>query len=96
MISKLKMLSRQLGFMLISYSIMFQPMYACADDDTSIGVVLGFPVGALVTGFILVNMSRTKSKATKAEKYIKGQLELNEKGDQFLRKEMHKIRINND
>ena len=86
---------RELGFMLLTCSTMVTPMMAYADDgDSTAGAVIGFPVGAVVTGFILVSMSSNKSKATKADKYVKSKLELDKKNDTFLRTETRKEKIN--
>ncbi|MBQ1538669.1 MAG: hypothetical protein IIZ73_10205 [Ruminococcus sp.] len=92
----LKRILRDLGFMLITGSAMFTPIMAAADDgDSTMGAVVGFPVGAVVTGFILVSMSSNKSKATKADKYVEGDLDLKSKEDVFLRTETHKEKVNN-
>ncbi len=84
---------RGAGFMLIAGSTMFTPIIASADGDATMGAVVGFPAGAIVTGFILVSMSSNKSKATKADKYVKGKLDLDKKEDVFLRTETHKEKV---
>lgn len=89
----LKRIMRDVGFMLITGSTMFTPILASADGDSTGGAVIGFPVGAVVTGFILVSMSSNKSKATKADKYVDGKLDLRNKEDVFLRTETHKEKI---
>ena len=85
---------RTAGFMLISNAALFTPMIAFAEDgDGTIGAVVGFPVGAVLTGSILVSMSRTKYKATKADNYIKGKLDLHDKRDVYLRTETSKRKV---
>ncbi len=91
----LKRILRDVGFMLITGSTMFTPILAAADDgDSTMGAIVGFPVGAVLTGFILVSMSSNKSKATKADKYVEGNLDLENKEDVFLRTETHKEKDN--
>jgi hypothetical protein len=82
-----KKLIRELGFVLISNSLLFTPMIAAADDGSTTGAVVGFPAGALITGVFLVSMSRTKNKATKAKDYVKGKLTLHEKHDEYIKTE---------
>ena len=52
--------------------------------------------GGLITGFVLVSMSRTKQKATKADKYIKSNLKLNGRNDTYLRTTTDKTKIKDD
>jgi hypothetical protein len=85
---------RELGFALISYGTMFSPLIAFADDgDTTLGVIVGFPVGAVITGTVLVSMSRTKAKATKADKYIESKLDLHDSKDVYIRTETSKVKV---
>lgn len=84
---------RELGFMLIAGSTMFTPLAAYAEGDGTGGAVIGFPIGAVVTGLILVSMSSNKSKATKADKYVDGKLDLEFKEDTFLRTETKKEKV---
>jgi len=66
----LKKLYRTLGFALISCNLFFTPVMAYADSSVSVGTNMCFAIpGGLITGFVLVSMSRTKQKATKADKY---------------------------
>lgn len=85
---------RRLGFAIISVSTMYTPLLAYADDGNPfMGAVLGVPIGAVATGVILVSMSSNKSKATKAAKYVKGELQLKEREDIFLRTETTKEKV---
>ena len=52
--------------------------------------------GGLITGFVLVSMSRTKQKATKADKYIKSNLKLTGRNDTYLRTTTDKTKIKDD
>ena len=85
---------RTAGMMLISNAVLFTPMIAFADGEGTFGAVVGFPVGAFFTGSVLVSMSRTKHKATKADHYVKGKLDLHDKKDVYLRTETSKRKIN--
>ena len=81
----------ELGYMLIANSLLFTPVIAAAEDgDSTAGAVIGFPLGAVITGMVLVSMSRTKTKATKADKYVKGELKLSDREDNYLRTETSK------
>ena len=53
-------------------------------------------LGGLITGFVLVSMSRTKQKATKADKYIKSNLKLTGRNDTYLRTTTDKTKIKDD
>ena len=54
-------LLRKAGFALISYGTLFTPLIASAEDgDVTIAAVAGFPIGAIITGCILVSLSHTK------------------------------------
>ena len=80
--------------MLISNAALFTPLTAFADSgDGSSGAIIGFPIGAVITGSILVSMSRTKHKATKADNYIKGKLDLHDSRDIYLRTETSRRKI---
>lgn len=93
----IRKLLRQAGFMLISYGTLFTPVLAYADDGNStLGAVVGFPAGAIITGAVLVSMSHTKTKATKANKYVKGQLDLHLKEDEYLRTEKTSRKLKDD
>lgn len=88
---------RELGFALISYGTLFSPILASADDgNAALAAVIGFPVGAVVTGAVLVSMSHTKIKATKADKYTKGSLILHDRSDVYVRTDTSKTKINNN
>lgn len=90
-------LIRELGFMLISYGTLFMPVVASAEDgSTAVGVAVGFPAGAVITGVVLVSMSRTKVKATKADEYEKGDLTLHDRTDVYVRTDTTKVRVNKD
>ena len=47
-------------------------------------------------GFALISMSRTKQKATKADKYIKSNLKLTGRNDTYLRTTTDKTKIKDD
>lgn len=85
---------RQAGFMLIANSALFTPLIASADSGDSTYAVIGFPAGAVITGLVLVSMSKTKSKATKADKYVKGTLELHDRADVYVKTETTKTKVN--
>lgn len=95
MLSLFKKILRELGFMLIANSAFFMPLIASADNsgDGTMGTVIFAPIGGIVTGSILVSMSRTKHKATKADKYIDGKLDLHDKRDNYLRTSTSKTKI---
>jgi hypothetical protein len=79
-------LLRKAGFALISYGTLFTPLIASAEDgDVTIAAVAGFPIGAIITGCILVSLSHAKEKATKADDYVHGKLKINEQSDVYLR-----------
>lgn len=85
---------REIGFMLIANAAFFTPLIAAADDGNPVlGAVIGAPIGGIVTGTILVSMSKQKRKATKADKYIKGKLELHDKRDAYIRTSTTKTKI---
>ena len=83
----------KIGFMLIANSVLFTPIVAHADGAGGVGIVVGGAIGGIVVGSTLVSMSKTKITATKAEKYVEGQLELKRKQDQFVttKTERHKV-----
>ncbi|WP_139182222.1 hypothetical protein [Ruminococcus sp. YE71] len=84
---------RTAGLMLISNAVVFTPLIASADGDSTVGAVVGFPLGAFITGSVLVSMSRTKHKATKADHYVKGKLDLHDSRDNYLRTSTSKTKI---
>ena len=93
----LKKLYRTLGFALIACNLFFTPVMAYADSSVSVGTNMCFAIpGGLITGFVLVSMSRTKQKATKADKYIKSNLKLNGRNDTYLRTTTDKTKIKDD
>ena len=93
----LKKLYRTLGFALISCNLFFTPVIAYADSSVSVGTNMCFAIpGGLITGFVLVSMSRTKQKATKADKYIKSNLKLTGRNDTYLRTTTDKTKIKDD
>ena len=73
------------GFMLIANSLLFTPIVASADGNGAVGAVVGAGLGGLITGGVLVSMSKTKHTASRAEKYVEGNLELDGKQDVFER-----------
>lgn len=83
----------KIGFMLIANSVLFTPIVAHAEGSGGFGAVVGGALGGIITGSILVSMSKTKFTATKAEKYVDGELELKNQSDQFLKTttERHKV-----
>jgi GH24 family phage-related lysozyme (muramidase) len=88
------MLLRKTGFALISYGMLFAPVVAYADEvNGAVSVGIGFPVGAVATGAVLVSMSRTKNKATKADKYTKGKLELHDRSDRYIKTDTSKVKV---
>lgn len=87
------------GFALISMSTFFQPMMAYAASDSSNGVIggaIGAILGGLITGSVLVSMSRTKHHASKADKYVNSDLELMRQYDNYVKTTTSKRKINND
>ena len=87
----LKKLYRTLGFALISCNLFFTPVMAYADSRVSVGTNMCFAIpGGLIT------MSRTKQKATKADKYIKSNLKLTGRNDTYLRTTTDKTKIKDD
>ncbi len=94
MLSIIKKLMRESGLALISYSFLFSPILASAEGINTGAVVLGFPVGAVVTGVVLVSMSKTKTKATKADKYVRGRLQVHQANDDYIRTETSRVKIN--
>ena len=85
----LKKLYRTLGFALISCNLFFTPVMAYADSSVSVGTNMCFAIpGGLITGFVLVSMSRTK--------YIKSNLKLNGRNDTYLRTTTDKTKIKDD
>lgn len=91
---------RSLGFAIISCSTFFTPLIAGAEgastsEMVSGGFMLAIP-GGLITGIVLVSMSRKKSKATRAEQYIKSKLQLNGQNDAYLRTTTSKTKIKSD
>lgn len=93
----IKKIMRELGLAMISYGTLFTPILASADDGSAgMGVAIGFPAGAVITGVILVSMSRTKVKADKADNYVKGDLKLHAQDDVYLRTETSKEKIDKD
>lgn len=87
---------REIGFMLIANAAMFTPVIAAADEgNPTLGAIIGAPIGAVVTGTVLVSMSKQKRKATKADKYIDGKLALHEQKDTYLRTSTSKTKIKN-
>ena len=89
--------NRTLGFALISCNLFFTPVMAYADSSVSVGTNMCFAIpGGLITGFVLVSMSRTKQKASKADKYIKSNLKLTGRNDTYLRTTTDKTKIKDD
>lgn len=75
----------------------FTPVMAYADSSVSVGTNMCFAIpGGLITGFVLVSMSRTKQKASKADKYIKSNLKLTGRNDTYLRTTTDKTKIKDD
>lgn len=95
MLKIFKKIIREIGFMLIANSVLFTPLIASADGDGAMGAVIGAPVGGVLTGVLLVGMSKQKNKATKADKYKKNSLMLHNSHDEFLRTETNKRKLNN-
>lgn len=91
---------RSLGFAFISCSTFFTPIIAGAESATTGEMVSGgfiFAVpGGLITGLVLVSMSREKSKATRAEQYMKSKLQLKGRNDTYLRTTTSKTKIKSD
>ena len=85
----------KVGFMLIANSVLFTPIIAHAEGNGVIGAVVGGGLGGLITGGVLVSMSKTKITATRAEKYVDGDLELKRQGDQFLRTTTDRKKVSN-
>ena len=84
----------KVGFMLIANSVLFTPIVAHAEGNGAIGAVVGGALGGLITGGVLVSMSRTKITATRAEKYVDGDLELHRQDDQFIRTTTERKKVN--
>lgn len=88
---------REIGFMLIANAAFFTPLIAAAEDGSPVlGAVIGAPVGGILTGTILVSMSKQKRKATKADKYVKGKLDLHDRKDAYIRTSTKKTQIKSD
>lgn len=96
----IRKLIRSLGFAIISCSTLLTPVIAGAESATSGEMVSGgfmFSIpGGLITGIVLVSMSRKKHKATRAEQYIKSKLQLNGRSDTYLRTTTSKTKIKSD
>jgi hypothetical protein len=87
---------RKVGFGLISYGTFFAPVVAHADEvNSAASIGIGFPLGAIVTGVVLVSMSRTKNKATKADKYTNGSLEIHSRTDDYIKTDTTRVKVNN-
>lgn len=72
------------GMFLIANAACYMPLIASAESsDTTTGVIVGFPVGALVTGTWLVSLSRTKKKATKAKEFSDAVVKLEKRTDVY-------------
>lgn len=89
---------RELGMMLIANHAMFMPVMACAAEESGsvTGAVIGAPVGGLIVGVILLSMSKTKVKATKADKFVNGHLELHQQSDRYVRTDTTRTKIQKD
>ena len=85
----------KIGFMLIANSVLFTPIIASADGNGALGFVCGAGIVGFVTGAVLVSMSKTKIKATKADKYIDGLLELKNKEDTFVNTTTERRKVGN-
>lgn len=92
----LRKIIREIGFMLIANACLFTPIIAAAEEGNPVlGAIIGAPIGGIVTGTVLVSMSKQKRKATRAEKYIQGNLDLHEKSDTYIRTSTSKTKIKN-
>ena len=88
---------RTLGFAVISMSTVLTPTVAYADDSNAVvGAVIGAPLVGIITGSVLVSMSRTKHKATKADKYINSDLDMKRQYDNYVRTTTDKRKISNN
>ena len=90
----IRKIMEKVGFMLIANSLLFTPIVAYADGNGVVGAVVGGALGGVVTGAVLVSMSKTKITATRAEKYVDGQLELKNQSDQYLRTTTDRHKVN--
>ena len=88
---------RTAGFALISMNTVLGPTVAFADNsDSVVGACIGAPIAGIITGAVLVSMSRTKHHATKADKYINSDLDMMRQYDNYLRTTTDKRKISND
>ncbi len=95
MIDFLRKAAEKIGFMLIANSLLFTPIVASADGNGAVGAVVGAGLGGLITGGVLVSMSKTKHSASRAEKYVEGNLELRQQQDVFERTTTDRRKISN-
>ncbi len=73
------------GMFLLANAACYMPLIASAQSDTdqTVGIIAGFPIGAIATGAWLVSLSRTKKKATKAKEFSDANIMLEKRTDVF-------------